>query len=139
MATNVAKDATLVLSLGGTDYACQVINASYQMAAPGDSTPVPVACGDTVSEPGDPSNGAITGEVYKDVSATGITRVLAVAAQSGAEVAYVYTETDGNGAEMSWSGQATVPAFAIDFAPDKYGRHSLSLNVTTSVLADPPA
>ena len=36
---------------------------------------------------------------------------------------------------MSWSGQATVPAFGIDFAPDKYGRHTLTLNVTTSVLA----
>ena len=135
MPSNVAKDATLVLSLDGTDYACQVVNASYQMAAPGDSTPVPVACGDTVSEPGDPSNGSISGEVYKDLGATGITRVLATLALSGAEADYVYTETDGNGADMSWTGKCTVPAFAIDFAPDKFGRHSLSLNVTTSVLA----
>ena len=135
MPSNVAKDATLVLSLDGTDYACQVVNASYQMAAPGDSTPVPVACGETVSEPGDPQNGSISGEVYKDVGASGITRVLATLALSGGEADYIYTETDGNGETMSWTGKATVPAFAIDFNPDKYGRHTLSLNVSTSVLA----
>ena len=135
MPTNVAKDATLVLSIDGTDYACQVVNASYTPAAPGDSTPIPVACGDVVSEPGDPSNGAISGEVYKDLGATGITRVLAGMATSGAEADYVYTETDSNGETMSWSGQCTVPAFPIDFAPDKYGRHTLDLNVSTSVLA----
>lgn len=135
MPTNASKDATLVFTIDATDYACQVIDASYTMAAPAESTPIPVACGGTVSEPGDPSNGSISGSVYKDTTTTGITRALAELAVSGAEVAYVYTETDGNGQEMSWSGNATVPAFAIDFAPDKYGRHTLDVNVTTSVLA----
>ena len=135
MPTNTQKDAELVLTVGGVDYACQVVNASFTMAAPADSTPVPVACGGTVSEPGDPSNGSITGEVYKDTSATGITRKLAELASSGASVAYVYTEKDENDYEMSWTGQATVPAFAIDFAPDKFGRHALTLTLTTSVLA----
>lgn len=134
MPTNVAKDATLVLSIDGTDYACQVVDASYTMAAPGDSTPVAVACGDTVSEPGDPSNGSISGSVFKDTGTTGITRALATLALSGAEVPYIYTENDGTN-DLSWSGVATVPAFGIDFAPDKYGRHSLALNVTTSILA----
>ena len=135
MPTNAAKDATLVLSFDGTDYACQVVNASYTPAAPGDSTPVPVACGETVSEPGDPSNGSISGEVYKDISANGVTRALSTLVLSGAEADYVYTETDGNGETMSWSGKCTVPAFGIDFAPDKYGRHQLAINVSTSVLA----
>ena len=136
MPTNTQTDATLVLTLDGTAVECQVINASYTMAAPGESTPVPTACGDTVSEPGDPSNGSISGEVFKDTSATGITRLLAEAALTGVEVAYVYTEADEAGYEMSWSGTCTVPQFGIDFAPSKLGRHQLELNVTTSVLAD---
>lgn len=136
MPTNVATDATLVLSLDGTDYACQITEASFTPAAPSEATPIPVACGDTVSEPGDPSTGSVSGSVYKDLGATGITRVLATMATTGAEAAYVYTETDGNGEVMSWSGQCTVPAFGIDFNPSKYGKHPLNLSLTTSVLAD---
>ena len=127
-------DATLVLTLGGTAIECQVVDASFTPAAPGEATPVPTGCGDTVSEPGDPQNGSITGTVFKDTSATGVTRILAEAAVAGAELAYVYTESDGTN-EMSWSGQATVPQFGIDFAPSKTGRHELSLSLTTSVLA----
>ena len=130
-------DATLVLTLDSTAVECQVINASYTPAAPGESTPIPVACGDTVSEPGDPANGSISGEVFKDTSATGVTRLLANAAVAGTEMDYVYTESDGAGGGMSWSGKATVPQFGIDFAPSKLGRHELSLTLTTSVLAAP--
>lgn len=135
MPVSTQKDATLVLTIDGTDYACQVVNASYQMAAPGGATIVPVACGDTVAEPGDPAQGSISGEVYKDTSASGITRALATLALSGDTVQYVYTESDAGGYEMSWSGDCTVPAFAINFAPDKFGRHPLNLSVATSVLA----
>lgn len=141
MAVSTQKDALLVLTLddgkggGPVDYAAQVVNASYTMAAPGEATPIPVASGETVSEPGDPSTGSISGEVFKDTSATGITRALAQAAVSGAEFSYVYTEEDSGGYAMSWSGTATVPQFGIDFAPDKFGRHPLNLSVTTSVLA----
>lgn len=136
MPVSTQKDAALVLTIGSTSVECQVINASYTMAAPGESTVVPVACGDTVTEPGEPQNGSISGEVFKDTSPTGITRVLAAAALTGEELAYVYTEEDEDGYEMSWSGVCTVPAFGIDFTPDRMGRHTLQLNVSTSVLAD---
>lgn len=135
MPVTTQQDALLKITLDGTDFACQVINASFTPAAPGESTPIPVACGDTVSEPGDPSNGSISGEVFKDTSATGITRVLAQAAVSGAEFDYQYVENDGTPHEMTWSGKATVPQFGIDFAPSKTGRHPLNLTLTTSVLA----
>lgn len=135
MPANTQTDSILVLTIDGTDYSCQVIDASFTMAAPGESTPIPVACGDTVSEPGDARNGSLTGSVLKDTSATGITRALAILAGSGAEVDYVYTEKDEADYEMSWSGKATVPAFAIDFAPSKMGRHNINLVLTTSVLA----
>lgn len=137
MPVKTQKDAALKLMLDGTLVECQVIDAAYTMAAPGESTPVPVACGDVVAEPGEPQNGEITGTVFKDTSATGITRMLATAALSGAEMEYEYVEADGTPEEFFWSGRCTVPAFAIDFAPDKLGRHALALTVTTSVLADP--
>lgn len=133
MPAAVSKDATLLLTVDGQDYSCQVIDASYTPAAPAESTIIPTACGDTVAEPGDPQNGSITGTVFKDNA--GMTRALATLVLSGAEAAYVYTDTDGNGAALSWSGTCTVPAFGIDFQPDKLGRHPLELSVITSVLA----
>jgi len=134
MPVSTQTDATLVLTLDGTAIECQVIDASFTPAAPAGSTPIPVACGDTVSEPGDPSNGSISGTVFKDTSATGVTRLLAAAAVAGTEMAYVYTESDGTN-PLSWSGTCTVPQFGIDFAPSKLGRHQLELTLTTSVLA----
>lgn len=135
MAVSTQRDALLTLTLDSTSVECQVIDASYTPAAPGDSTPVPVACGDTVSEPGDPSNGSIRGTVFKDTSTTGVTRLLAEAAVAGASMTYAYAEEDESGYAMSWTGTCTVPQFAIDFSPSKTGRHSLDLTVSTSVLA----
>ena len=140
MPVKTQVDATLILTLdtgsGAVAVECQVINAAFTPAAPGESTPIPIACGDTVSEPSDPQNGSITGEVFKDWSADGITRLLAEAAVAGAEMDYVYTENSGiAGDEASWSGKATVPQFGIDFAPSKLGRHEMNLSLTTSVLA----
>lgn len=139
MPVKTQTDATLKLSLdkgsGPVLVECQVINAAFTMAAPGESSPIPVACGDTVSEPGDAQNGTITGEVFKDTSATGITRLLAEAALAGAEMDYEYVENDGTAEEFAWSGKCTVPPFGIDFTPSKTGRHALALTLTTSVLA----
>ena len=138
MPVNTQIDATLVLTLddggGAVAYECQVIDAEFTPAAPGDSTPIPIACGDTYGEPGDPQNGSITGEVFKDTSATGITRALAEAMTAGTSFDYVYTESDGTNT-MSWSGKATVPQTGFPFAPSKTGRHPLNLTLTTSVLA----
>lgn len=135
MPANTMTDAALTLTLDGTAVECQVVNATFTPAAPGESTPVPIACGDTVSEPGDPSNGSITGEVLKDWGANGVTRLLAEAATSGAEMDYTYTENDGTSDVATWTGKCTVPAPSIDFRPSKMGRHAFALTLTTSVLA----
>lgn len=140
MPVHTQTDTTLDLSftIGGNQVAagCQVITGSITPAAPGRSTPVPTACGDVVSEKGDPQTGTITVDAFKDTGATGLTRVLLQAAIAGTDGTYSWTETDENGVATVISGQCTVPAPTIDFNPAKLGRHGFTLELTTSVLAD---
>lgn len=135
-------DATLKLTItpatgSPVEAGCQVINASFTQPSNGDPTLVPVGCGgDPVAEPGDPQNGSIEGEVYKDNSATGITRLLAVAVANPADaITYIYTENLGTPQELSFTGTCAVQPFAIDFAPSKFGRHPLALSVVSATLA----
>jgi hypothetical protein len=128
--TNAARDAALSLSIDGAEYACQVINAEFIPPSSGTGTTVRTACGGTVKEPGDPADGTISGEVFKDLSEGGITRALIEARES--TVPYVYRETDAAGVSLTWTGDLFVPVFGVPFTPDKYGRHPLSLQVLTA-------
>lgn len=138
MAAHTQKDAVLSLTLAGTEYAAQVVNGSLTLPGPGSPTVTPVADGSgKVSEPGDPENGSISGEVFKDTTAAGITRALAAARISGAVLAYVWTEGAGTAEEFSVSGDCTVGSAQSDFTPDKFGRHPIDLALTTAALAAP--
>jgi hypothetical protein len=133
-------DATLVLSLDGTDYACQVIDAEFTYPGKGTAQTIPVACGDVVSEPGDPQPGSITGNVLKDTGADGITRALIQALESDSEFDYVWTEgADDDAARISIAGRCRVAGHVQTFAPDKMGRHALDLTVSTAVPVFGPA
>jgi hypothetical protein len=134
MPTTTQKDAVLVLSLDGADYACQVINAEFAYPGKGEATTIPVACGgDPVSEPGSPTNGSISGEVFKDTGATGITRALITALESEAEMDYIWTEGADDAADrISITGKCRVAGHTQTFAPDTTGRHALNLSVSTA-------
>jgi hypothetical protein len=141
MSVHTQTDATLTITLtpaAGTplQVSCQIINATFTPAGFSTGQPVPVACGDSVVEPGDPSAGGITGEVFKDTTAAGITRALLLAVQSGEVFDFTYTENAGTDHELTWAGTATVPTFAVPFAPSKFGRHPLAITVVTSQLQD---
>jgi len=128
------KDTELSLTLDGVEYACQVIDGSLTWPARSEPTLVPVACGDKVAEPGTPTNGTITGTVYKDQSATGITRVLITALESDADIDFVWTENvDGpTGEILTVTGTCRVTSHEQVFTPDTLGRHPLALTVTAS-------
>lgn len=128
-------DQVLKFSWNGTDYACQIINGSFTPPAPGEATPVPVACGDTVSEPGDPQSGEITGEVFKDSTTAGFTRALIAAAMAGTEIDFEWTENDGTAHELTFIGKAVPQPPTIDFQPAKLGRHQFTLTVTSAALS----
>lgn len=135
--TQIDKMLTLEFDFGGgpVEVACQVIEGSITPAAPGQATPVPVACGDVVSEPGDPATGTIAVTAFKDTGDGGLTRTLVQAAIDGTAGTYTWTETDENGVAMTIDGACTVPAPTIDFTPAKIGRHGFELTLTTSTLA----
>lgn len=127
MTTNATKDGTLTLTLDSEDVACQIIDATFTFPARAEATLVPVACGDTVSELGDPQNGALTGTVYKDLSANGITRILIEALTADAILAYSWEETG-----LTVTGNARVAGHDQTFTPDKYGRHPLQITIITA-------
>lgn len=145
MATVTQKDAVLKISLNDgvnpvLEFACQVQDAEFTQPSQGEGDTVPVACGgDPVKTPADSqTDGSITGTVFKDTSATGITRLLAKAvAAPGTTFDYEYTENEGTDEEFKFTGKATAPAFGIPFQPSQFGTHPLSLTVITATLADP--
>jgi hypothetical protein len=139
MTTSTTTDATLTITLdsgsGAVDYSAQVINASFTPASNGAGSLVQVATGDKVTEPGEPQFGSLTGEVFKDAASAGFTRALLAAQAAGTVLDYVYTENAATVDELKYTGECTVPPFAVPFTPGKYGRHPLTLQITTSTLA----
>ena len=144
MPTKTQTDAVLKLTLNsGTgspvDFACQLTSASFTQPGPGSIESVKVACGgDPVVVAGaDTDPGAITGEVFKDFTAAGLSTLLAKAVEAATttgtvDLTYVYTENAGTDHEVSWTGKASVDPFEIPFTPGELGRHSLNLPVLTA-------
>ena len=145
MPTKTQTDAVLKLSLNtGTgqpvDFACQLTSASFTQPGPGSVKSVKVACGGdpVVTTSGDTTPGAITGEVFKDFTAAGLSTLLAKAVDAAAttgtvDLTYTYTENEGTDHAVSWTGKATVDPFEIRFTPGELGRHTLNLPVLTAV------
>ena len=89
MPTKTQTDAVLKLTLNsGTgspvDFACQLTSASFTQPGPGSIESVKVACGgDPVVVAGaETTPGAITGEVFKDFTAAGLSTLLAKAVEA---------------------------------------------------------
>lgn len=140
MPTVTQKDARLTLTLDGADYACQITEAEFTYPTTGEPTTTPVACGgDPVAEPGTPVNGSITGTVYKDTGPNGVTKALILALESGASLAYEWTEgQDADANRLSITGTATVSGHVESFTPDLMGKHPLALTVVTASTAFGP-
>ena len=138
MPTVTQQNNTLTLTLDATEINCQVIDLSFSPVGRSAGTPVEVACGPgaVVTEPGSPANGSLTGNVFADSTATGVTRLLAEAQATNAVIAYALTFwSDIAGSEMEWSGNARVNTLTVDWAKPGYGKHPIDLAVETSTLA----
>lgn len=134
MATHTQKDDTLILKLGTVDYAAQVIDAQFDPPGYGTPTTTPVASDLTkVSEPGDPENGTLSGNVFKDNTSTGFTRALVVARVAGTKLTYIYTDNSATDS-ISYTGDCYVASVPQDFQPDKLGRHAFTLTIITAVV-----
>ena len=142
MAVNTQPNVSLVVSLDGTDYACQVIDASFKPPGVGASTVTETACpSGVVAEPGGIEAGALTGNVFSDSLATGITYVLAQSYETQGEFDYIVTFWPelGPTKAMQYTGKAKVASFTLDFAKPGIGKHALDLELSTAVLARPAA
>lgn len=134
MPATTQRDRELSLTVDGEEYACQVIDGSLSWPSRAEPTLTPVACGDTVTEPGTLSNGTITGTVYKDHTASGITRALITALEADAELPFIWRENVGDpaGTILVVTGVARVSSHEQVFTPDTLGRHPLALTVTSA-------
>lgn len=142
MSVNTQPNVSLVVSLDGTDYACQVIDVSFKPPGVGATTVTETACPDgRVAEPGSVAAGSLTGNAFTDSTDVGITWILAQAYETDAEIDFILTFHPelGPTKAMQWTGTARVNSYQLDFAKPGVGKHPLDLEVVTAVLARPAA
>ena len=140
MPVNVTHMSSLSLLLDGQEVNCQLKNVSFSVPSVGSPSIVLTACPDgQVVEPGSFSPGSLSGEVVGDTTDTGITWLLNTALQAQAEVAYVLTFFDDQGAEVGveFTGTATVNSFAWPFSRPGVFTHSIDLSILTATVARP--
>jgi len=142
MAVNTQPNVSLVVSLDGVDYACQVIDASFKPPGVGATTVTETACpSGVVAEPGAAAAGTFTGNVFSDSLDAGITWVLAQAYETDEEFDYIITFWPelGPTKAIQYTGQARVNSFQLDFAKPGIGKHPLDLEIVTATLGRPAA
>jgi hypothetical protein len=140
---NTQPNVSLVVSLDGVDYACQVIDASFKPPGVGASTITETACpSGVVAEPGSIEAGSFTGNVFADSLDAGITWVLAQAYEDqSSELDYIVTFWPelGPTKAMQYTGKAKVASFQLDFAKPGIGKHPLHLELSTATRGRPAA
>jgi ribosomal protein L18 len=142
MAVVTQPNVSLVVSLDGQDYACQVIDASFKPPGVGASTVTETACpSGVVAEPGSIEAGTFTGNVFADSLDAGVTYVLALAYETQSEFDYIVTFWPelGPTKAMQYTGRAKVASFQLDFAKPGIGKHPLDLELSTATLGRPAA
>jgi len=142
MPVNTQPNVSLVVSLDGVDYACQVIDASFKPPGVGATTVTETACpSGVVAEPGAAAAGTFTGNAFGDSLEAGITWVLAQAFETNEEFDYIITFWPelGPTKAMQYTGQARVNSFQLDFAKPGIGKHPLDLEIVTATLGRPAA
>lgn len=126
-------DAIVTITVDNIDISCQLIDGELAPDDTGDPTIVPVACGDSQSEPGDPTPGTLSGTIFEDFQAAGFTRALWE--NRNTEVPFTMVKNPGEAWEASFSGFCTLKAPTVAVQPTKLARNSISLPVRTVDLA----
>jgi hypothetical protein len=142
MPVNTQPNVSLVVSLDGVDYACQVIDASFKPPGVGATTVTETACPEgRVAEPGSVAAGSLTGTAFTDSLDAGITWVLAQAYETDAilDIVVTFWPELGPTKAMQYTGTARVNSYQLDFAKPGMGKHPIDLEVVTAVLARPAA
>jgi hypothetical protein len=123
------NDTTLVLTIAGTDFACQLLDPQIVRPNQGSATTRKTACGDTISEPPETGNdGSITGDAVADYSATGITVALEDNLDQVVDV--VWTSKVDSGRERVWTGKAKVEPITRTFRSGRLSAHDVNLTLT---------
>lgn len=143
MTVHTQENNTLVLKFdGGADMACQIINLKLALPVVSVGKLVNTACPDgTVSEPGEPQSGKLSGEVFTDTTDAGITTALLDAAEDNDVIAYDLTMWSDLGTDEAWrfTGNARVTSIELDWSKPANARHALDLEIITATRARPAA
>jgi hypothetical protein len=125
---------------------CQVVGLTFTQPAQGEPQLVFTACPNTtVDEPGDPVNGALSGEVMADFGATGVSRLLIEHLDEVVTFDLWLNVDDPGGTKaqvVHFTGTARVRPVTITWTPRKNQRHNIDLAVLTATPtfdATPPA
>lgn len=140
MTVNTQLNGELTLTIDGDAYSCQVINLKLKLPSKGKGAITRTACPDgVVAEPGDDETGSLTGDVFTDSTATGITWILADALDADDELPYVLTLWSdlANTIATIFTGTLKVSSLELDFTPGKNARHPLDLEIITAARSRP--
>jgi hypothetical protein len=142
MPTNTTVNQAITFDVDGTATECQTIDVSFSPSGVTPGATVEVACpGGKVSEPGSTEDGSITGNLFIDPTATGITWLLAEKFQTGEEFPVVLTFYSDLGPThaMQWTCVCKVRSFTQPFEKPGYAKQPIDLAVISQTLARPQA
>jgi hypothetical protein len=138
---NVELTLTLDDKSGTThSFECQIIDLAFSLPGVGEGSTVQTACPDgVVSEPGDPTNGSLTGTAFSDTGTDGITWLLAEAQVDDRTMKYDLTFFPdlGNTKAIHLTGDCKVNSFSFDFSKPGIARTPLDLSIITATMARP--
>lgn len=140
MPVNTTPNNSLSLTLGSEEYNCQVTSLDFSPPGYGAPSVVEVACPDgVVHEPGGREDGTLTGEVYTDLTDTGLTWILATARDTDSELTYTLILHDDQPTTNSiqYTGTARVSSFSMPFEKPGLSKHSLDLAILTATMSRP--
>ena len=137
---NIALELTVTIDAAPVTFECQALDCSLSLpgSQPGES--VETACPDgIVSEPGTTTNGALTGTVFTDTTATGISWALMNAYMAGDEFTYSFTwfSDQPNTTAVLFTGTGKVNSFQLDWTKPGNAKHPLDLALISATIGRP--
>jgi hypothetical protein len=140
MSVNTQNNHELKVTFGGKTFECQIIDLDFKRPGRARGSIVRTACPDgVVSEPGEITEGSLTGNAYTDTTDSGLWWLLDEAYESETQVDYVLTFFPDLGATkaVEFTGKAYVTESGLGFTNPAVSKHPIALTVVTATKSRP--